>query len=50
MSDGGPVGGGQWFNPRGSYGVWPGCGCSSLFFIMAVILLVMGGCLRMFNM
>lgn len=37
------------FGPRGPYGAWPGCGCSSLFIILAGILLVCGGMLRMFN-
>jgi hypothetical protein len=45
----GPLGGGNWFQPRGPAGPWAGCGCSSLFIIVAGILLVMGGCLRMFN-
>src|SRR5258707_602071 len=40
-------GGGGMFQPRGPYGPWGGCGCSSLFIILAGILLVMGGCLRM---
>jgi hypothetical protein len=35
--------------PQGPYGVWPSCGCSSLFIILAGILLVCGGCLRMFG-
>jgi hypothetical protein len=35
--------------PKGPYGCWPSCGCSSLFMILAGILLVMGGCLRMFG-
>ena len=49
MGDGG-VGGGGFFGrmaPTGQYGAWPGCGCSSIFIIIAGILLVMGGCLRM---
>jgi hypothetical protein len=57
MSAGGPLFGGGgyyggWGNmgPQGPYGAWPGCGCSSLFIIVAGVLLVMGGCLRMFNM
>jgi hypothetical protein len=36
--------------PRGQYGVWPGCGCSSLIIILAGILLVCGGGLKFFNM
>ncbi len=47
----GPGLGGQNFygdyGPGGSYGAWPSCGCSSLFIILAGILLVCGGCLRM---
>ncbi|MBX9579684.1 MAG: hypothetical protein K2X87_05185 [Gemmataceae bacterium] len=35
--------------PRGQFGIWPGCGCSSLFIIAAGILLVCGGGLRMLN-
>ena len=33
--------------PRGPYGPYPSCGCSSIFIILAGILLVFGGCLRM---
>lgn len=40
-------GGGGWYQPSGQYGAWPGCGCSSFFIIMAGLLLVFGGCLRM---
>jgi len=36
-------------HPQGPYGVWPTCGCSSLFIILAGMLLVCGGCLRMFG-
>jgi len=43
----GPFGGGGYFNPQGSYGPYGGCGCSSLFIILAGILLIFGGCLRM---
>ena len=49
MGSGG-MGGGGLFNqmgPSGQYGAWPGCGCSSIFMILAGILLVMGGCLKM---
>ena len=35
--------------PSGPYGPYAGCGCSSLFIILAGILLVCGGLLRMFN-
>jgi hypothetical protein len=33
--------------PAGPFGVWPSCGCSSCFIILAGFLLVFGGCLRM---
>jgi hypothetical protein len=46
----GPLfGGGGYFRPRGPYGPWAGCGCSSVFIILAGMLLVIGGCLRMFG-
>ena len=50
---GGPLGGGGFFGgggnygPSGSYGAYPTCGCSSIFIILAGLLLVFGGCLRM---
>jgi hypothetical protein len=47
MSMGPGFGGGGYYGPRGPYGAYPGCGCSSLFIILAGILLVFGGCLRM---
>lgn len=57
VGPGGPLlGSGGWYQPsgpygpRGPYGPYPSCGCSTLFFILAVILLGMGGCLRMFNL
>ena len=40
-------GGGGNYGPGGPYGAYPGCGCSSLFIILAGILLVFGGCLRL---
>ena len=58
MSMGGDLGGGGFFGagggpggmgPGGSFGAWPSCGCSSVFMILAGILLVFGGCLRMFG-
>jgi hypothetical protein len=33
--------------PAGPFGVWPSCGCSSCVIVLAVFLLVFGGCLRM---
>jgi hypothetical protein len=48
MGPGGPLlGSGGYFQPTGARGPWAGCGCSSLFIVMAGILLVFGGCLRM---
>ena len=38
------------YGPRGPYGAYPGCGCSSFFIIAAGILLVFGGLLRSCNM
>ena len=49
MSMGDGLGSGGFFgrmSPSGEYGAWPGCGCSSLFIILAGILLVCGGLLR----
>jgi hypothetical protein len=43
-------GGGGGYGPRGPYGAWPGCGCSSFLMIAAGILLVFGGCMRQFGM
>lgn len=37
------------YGPGGQYGAFPACGCSSFFIILAGILLVFGGCLRMFG-
>jgi hypothetical protein len=51
MSDGGQLGGGGFFGgsagPGGPFGVWPSLGCSSFFIILAGMLLVCGGCLRL---
>ncbi len=47
MSFGGPFGGGGYINPGGAYGPWGGCGCSSFLIMLAGLLLVFGGCLRM---
>jgi hypothetical protein len=38
---------GQQMGPRGPFGGWPSCGCSGCVIILAGILLVFGGCLRM---
>jgi hypothetical protein len=55
MSSGGPMfGSGGFYNagatygPRGHYGLWPTCGCSSLLIILAGILLVCAGGLNLF--
>jgi len=37
------------YGPRGPYGFWPGCGCSSLLIILAGIFLVCAGLLSMFG-
>jgi hypothetical protein len=50
---GGPLlGSGDFFGstglgPRGPYGAWPTCGCSGLLMIIAGIILVCAGGLRM---
>ena len=52
MGDGPSLGSGAFFGnmgPGGQYGAWPTCGCSSLFIILAGILLVCGGLLRLFH-
>jgi hypothetical protein len=56
MSTGGPLfgsgnffGGGGGVGPGGPYGAFPACGCSSLLIIIAGILLVCAGGMRMFN-
>ena len=49
LGPGGGVGGG-WMQPTGQYGAYPGCGCSSVFIILAGILLVFGGLLRSCHM
>jgi hypothetical protein len=50
IGSGGPLGGGGWYNPRGSYGGYPGCGCSSGLMILAGIILVLAGLMRGCNM
>jgi hypothetical protein len=55
MSMGGNLGGGGFFGgggmgPRGPYGAWPGCGCSTIIILLATILMVFGGCVRMLGM
>ena len=47
MSFGPLLGGGGYYQPQGPRGPWLGCGCSSSLMILAGMLLVMGGCLRM---
>lgn len=50
LGDGGFFGSGpRGMGPQGPYGMWPSCGCSSVFIILAGILLVCGGFLRMFG-
>jgi hypothetical protein len=38
---------GRQMGPGGPFGAWPSCGCSGCVIILAGILLVFGGCLRM---
>jgi hypothetical protein len=45
LGGGGFYGGGG-YGPRGPYGFYPGCGCSSVFIMLAIVLFVFGGCLR----
>jgi hypothetical protein len=49
LGGGGFFGGQNSYGPRGPYGAYPGCGCSTFFIMMAGMLLLFGGCLRMFN-
>ena len=45
--DGPLLGSGGFFQPRGPYGPYPGCGCSSVLMIIGGMIIVMSGCLRM---
>ncbi len=48
---GGPLfGSGGWYQPRGPYGPWAGCGCSTLLIILAGLFLVCAGGMRMFDL
>jgi hypothetical protein len=47
LGSSGLLGGGNYYSPQGPYGPWARCGCSSFIIILAGILLVFGGCLRM---
>jgi len=45
---GGPLlGSGGYFQPQGPRGPWMGCGCSSILLVIAGIIMVMSGFLRM---
>lgn len=44
---GGLFGGLGGMGPRGPYGAWPGCGCSSIIIVLAGLMLAFGGCMRM---
>ena len=46
LGSGGFYGGGGGLGPSGPYGAWPGCGCSTVFIILALFLMLFGGCLR----
>ena len=43
---GGPFGGGGWYSPQGQYGMYPGCGCGTLFIILGGLLIAFGGCMN----
>jgi hypothetical protein len=50
----GPFGGGQFGGPfgnyvRGPHGPWAGCGCSGCLMIVAGLILVFAGCVRMWG-
>ena len=48
FGSGGPLfGSGGFYQPQGPRGPWVGCGCSSILMILAGMMLVMSGCLRM---
>lgn len=48
MGPDGPLfGSGGFYGTQGPRGPWLGCGCSSIVMILAGILLVFAGCLRM---
>jgi hypothetical protein len=38
---------GRHMGPGGPFGAWPSCGCSGCIIMLAGLLLVFGGCLRM---
>jgi hypothetical protein len=47
---GGPGPGGDglgWYHPQGPYGMWPSCGCGTIFIILGGLLLAFGGCINM---
>lgn len=44
---GGGDGGGGWYHPQGPYGMWPSCGCGTIFIILGGLLLAFGGCINM---
>ena len=50
IGGGGCAGGPGSYGPAGPYGAYPGCGCSTFFIMMAGMLLLFGGCLRMLHM
>jgi hypothetical protein len=45
LGGGGFYGGGG-YGPGGPYGAWPGCGCSTVIIVLAMFLMLFGGCLR----
>ncbi len=52
MGPGGLFGSGGFFGgmgPGGAHGAYPGCGCSGILMMLAGIILVCAGGMRMFN-
>jgi len=49
MSFGGGFLGNSSYGPRGPYGAFPTCGCSGLLLIIAGIIIVCAGGMRMFG-
>jgi hypothetical protein len=45
---GGDGGGPGWYHPQGQFGMWPSCGCGSIFIILGGLLIAFGGCVNMF--
>jgi hypothetical protein len=51
LGGGGGLGGlgpllGNTMHPSGHFGLWPSCGCGSIIMILAVMLFICGGCIK----